>query len=399
MTDAQNNGTIAIAGAGIAGLSAAAALKLKGFDASVFERETGLEPIGAGIQLGPNATRIMEGWDLDLLGAAFEPEAIELRNARSGSLLNTIPLRRAARARYGAPYVTLLRADLQKALLNRASELAIPISYSAPITKAAEQDGGVSIEAGGEVLRAAALIGADGLNSSIRSLFKIQPRRYSTHSVAWRAMIPLAAVPAPMRGVIVNWMAGSAHFVHYPVSGGTQMNAVLVIDDIYRQDGEVTGQDVMPYLQERTRGWGELPQSIAGSTKEWSPWRVYGVEKWPGGEGRIQLIGDAWHAMRPHLASGGVMAIEDGAALAESLAAVPGDIAEGLKRFRAARGRRVWRVAAASAQMGRIYHLPSPFSMVRDLAIRAASGSMLLAWNDWLYGLHRVSRGGKVPLE
>jgi salicylate hydroxylase len=398
MIAAQKIGTIAIAGAGIAGLSAAAALKLKGFNAAVFERETYLEPTGAGIQLGPNATCIMEGWELDLLGTSYEPEAIELRNARSGALLNTIPLRRAARARYGAPYVTLLRADLQKALFTRAQELGIPISYGMPIAKAMAQDGGVSIETGGEDLRVAALIGADGLNSSVRRIFRIQPRRYSTHSVAWRAMPPLAAVPAPMRGAIVNWMAGGAHLVHYPVSGGTQMNAVLVIEDIYSQDGEGVGQDFMSYLQDRTRGWGELPRSIVSSTNAWSPWRMYGIEKWPGGGGHIQLIGDAWHAMRPHLASGGVMAIEDGAGLAESLAANPGDIAEGLRRFRAERGPRVWQVAAASAQMGRIYHFPAPFSAVRDLAIKAAPGSMLLARNDWLYGLQHVSRAGKGRL-
>jgi salicylate hydroxylase len=387
--------SIAIAGAGIAGLSAAVALKLKGFNSAVFERETNLESTGAGIQLGPNATRIMEGWDLDLLGTSYEPEAIELRNARSGALLNTIPLRRAARARYGAPYVTLLRADLQTALFNRAQELGIPISYGMPIAKAVIQDGGVSIETGGGEFKAGALIGADGLNSSVRRFFRVQPRRYPAHSVAWRAMPPLAAVPAPMRRAIVNWMAGGAHLVHYPVSGGTQMNAVLVIDDIYREDGEATGQDFMSYLQDRTRSWGELPRSIVSSTNAWSPWRMYGIEKWPGGEGRIQLIGDAWHAMRPHLASGGVMAIEDGAGLAGSLAAMPGDISEGLRRFRAERGPRIWRVAAASALMGRIYHFPAPFSAVRDLAIKSAPGSMLLARNDWLYGLHRVSRGGK----
>src|SRR5215475_10369628 len=90
--------TIAIAGAGIAGLSAAIALKLAGFEAAVFERETALEPIGAGIQMGPNATRILDGMNLTLRGSACEPEAIELRNARSGVLLNAIPLGRTARA-------------------------------------------------------------------------------------------------------------------------------------------------------------------------------------------------------------------------------------------------------------------------------------------------------------
>ena len=116
---------LVIAGAGIAGLSAAIALRLAGFSVAIFEREEALKEVGAGIKIGPSATRIMESWELDLLGSSVEPESIELRNAISGASLNRIPLRRAARARYGSPYLTLLRADVQKALLNRAKELEI----------------------------------------------------------------------------------------------------------------------------------------------------------------------------------------------------------------------------------------------------------------------------------
>ena len=128
------------------------------------------------------------------------------------------------------------------------------------------------------------------------------------------------------------------------------------------------------YLQRRLSGWAETPLSVIASAPEWLKWRIFGVEKWQGGEGRVQLIGDAWHAMRPYLASGGVMAIEDGAAIAVSLTKSRGDIVEGLKLFRKSRGPRVWHVAQASAQMGRVYNCPQPFDMVRDLAIRLSSG-------------------------
>ncbi len=131
-------GRIAIAGAGIAGLSAAIALKLAGYSVAIFEREQELREVGAGIQMGPHATRVMESWNLDLLGNAVEPEELELRNARSGALLNTLPLKPGARVRYGSPYLTLLRADLQKALLARAGELEIPIQYGAPVSSARE---------------------------------------------------------------------------------------------------------------------------------------------------------------------------------------------------------------------------------------------------------------------
>ncbi len=382
-------GPVAIAGAGIAGLSAAIALKLKGVPVSIYERETTLEPVGAGIQMGPNATRIMEGWTLDLLGASAEPEAIQLRNAISGSLLNTIPLRRAARARYGSPYVTLMRADLQKALLGRAQELEIPIGFGAPISHAEQADERVSIEAGGKWTEAAALIGADGIKSTVREIAGFHPRRYSAQSVAWRAMLPASAIPAPLRSVIVAWMAPGAHLVHYPVREGASINAVLIVDDIFRSDSVAGADEALPYLLERLKGWAELPLSAIASTASWLHWRMFGIEKWDGGSGRIQAIGDAWHGMLPHLGSGGVMAIEDGDALAASLTEASSNIDKGLQLFREKRGRRVWKVAQASAFMGRVYHCPQPFDIARDLTIRMYPGSALLRWNDWLYGVQR----------
>ena len=185
------NGQIAIAGAGIAGLSAAIALKLAGYSVAIFEREQELHEVGAGIQMGPHATRVMESWHLDLLGSAVEPEDLELRRATSGALLNTLPLKPGARVRYGSPYLTLLRADLQKALLARAGELEIPIEYGAPVSSARDNGGGVAVEAGGISLAAAALIGADGIKSAVRSLAGFHPRVSSVQAVAWRALLPL----------------------------------------------------------------------------------------------------------------------------------------------------------------------------------------------------------------
>ncbi|MGO9484883.1 MAG: FAD-dependent monooxygenase [Rhodomicrobium sp.] len=382
---AHSNGKIAIAGAGVAGLSAAIALKLAGYSVAIFEREQELHEVGAGIQMGPHATRVMEGWHLDLLGSAVEPETLELRNAHTGALLNTIPLKAGARVRYGSPYLTLMRTDLQKALLARANELDIPIRYGAAISRAHDEGSGVAIEAAGASLAAAALIGADGIKSAVRGLAGFHPRLFSAQAVAWRGLLPLSAIPAPMRNAIVLWMAPGAHLVHYPVSGGARINAVLIIDDVFQMDRE-DQSDVTAYLQRRLSGWAETPLQAIASAPEWLKWRLSGVEKWTGGEGRVQLIGDAWHAMRPYLASGGVMAVEDGAALAASLTESRGDIVEGFKLFRKSRGPRVWRVAEASAQIGRIYNCPQPFDMVRDLVIRLSSGSRLLGRNDWLFG-------------
>ena len=160
------------------------------------------------------------------------------------------------------------------------------------------------------------------------------------------------------------------------------MGAMLWGDDYKHGDGGAG--DHRPESLDRVSNWAELPRHILGLTNVWQPWALYGVEKWEGGAGRIQTIGDAWHAMRPFLASGGVIAIEDGAALASCLDGAK--IEAGLKKFREKRGPRVWQVAERSALMGRIYHCPQPFDAVRDLAIKHASASSLLERNDWLYG-------------
>ncbi|KAI94551.1 hypothetical protein T281_10370 [Rhodomicrobium udaipurense JA643] len=384
MTNSAQKEKIAIAGAGIAGLSAAIALRLAGHPVDIFEAEPKLQPFGAGIQIGPNATRILESWNVALLGTGFEPENIEIHNARTGSLLNTVPLREAARARYGAPYVTLLRKDLQNALLSRARDLGAVPKYSTPVTGAEMTKDGFQVTAGGRPYTLDALIGADGIGSEVRKFAWGTKQPVSANAVAWRAILPITAVPEAARKNIGVWMATGGHFVHYPVSGGSSLNGVLVLDDDYRNDGEPDRNDPLPYLLHRLEGWAPQVRETVSSTKAWLPWQLRGLEKWDGGHGRVQCIGDAWHAMRPYLASGGVMAIEDGAALASALAG-KGSIEAKLARFREKRAARVWQVAERSALIGRIYHVAQPFDVVRDLAIKKSSPAKLLERNDWLY--------------
>ncbi len=378
---------VAIAGAGIAGLSAAISLRLAGFLPLVLEREAQLRALGAGIQLGPNATRILERWGVSLPDTVCEPDGLELRNARTGSLLNTIPLGEAVRARYGSNYLTMLRADLQSALLHRANGISCSIQFGNPVAGVRDEGNRAIIETAKGAVDASALIAADGLRSTVRSLTSFGARPVSANAVAWRALLPPGAVPAPLRTVIAIWMGSGAHLVHYPVSGGSALNAVLVIEQQnWLSVPPTLGESSpLPSLLRCIRDWSEVPAAAIAASKNWQPWLIHSSPKSRGGAGRIQLIGDAWHAMPPFLASGGVMAIEDGEALASSLSEGDGDIIRKLEAFRRGRAKRVWRVAAASARMGRIYHLPRPFDAVRDAAIAAMPGSRLLSSNDWMY--------------
>jgi salicylate hydroxylase len=343
--------------------------------------------VGAGIQLGPNATRILERWGVSLPSSVCEPEGLELRSARTGALLNTIPLGETVRTRYGAPYLTMLRADLQSALLRRAGDVSCSIQFGNPVAEARDEGKRTIIETAKGSVEASALIGADGLHSTVRDFSRLAAQPVSANAIAWRALLSPGAVPAPLRSIIAVWMGSGAHLVHYPVSGGSALNAVLIIDQ-HNWPGApapLAESSQLPALLRRIRDWPDLPSAAITSIDDWRPWAIYRSPKSRGGAGRIQLIGDAWHAMPPFLASGGVLAIEDGAALASSLAESHGAIVQGFEIFRAQRARRVWRTASASARMGRIYHMPRPFDAVRDAAIKAMPASRLLSANDWLY--------------
>lgn len=420
MTAAADSAPIVIAGAGLAGLSAAIALKLAGFTVQLFEREAELKPAGAGIQLGPNATRILAQWGIPFPDSACKPEALELRNARNGALLNKIPLGGTALARYGAPYATMLRSRLQEALFTRAREVGCSIHFGCPVTAVSEDRDGVTIVASETEVRASALIGADGLWSQIRSRIPSSPAPSYTQTVVWRSLLPAEALPQSFRQSVTVWLASGAHLVHYPVSSDSTYNAVLAIDDDWRAANlnAADTSSVLPRLLRRLEDWAQVPVHALAAGKDWRPWPLYRLSPWKGGLGRIQLIGDAWHAMPPFLASGGVMAIEDAANLAASFAkagkaiasqrakpsspkktagrsetgAPPNtidsyDVAEiAFVLFRKMRAARVWRVAERSADMGRIYHFPRPFDRIRDAIIAALPAHALLARNDWLYG-------------
>lgn len=370
-------GPIGIAGAGIAGLTAAVALTLAGFRCTVYERQAALEPIGAGLQLGPTATAILAKLGIALPETACFPDAIDLRNAASGAALNAIPVRGAFETKYGAPYATLLRAELQAALLARAHELECDIRFGAPVEPQSARTPRFSTNNTDED-SPSAVIGADGVHSTVRSAISTAPAVRVPITV-YRALVPPSALPAPFRTGVTVWMAPGAHLVHYPVQGGDAVNAVLAVDGFADDQTQVAG----PPLD--TQGWSHVPAAILEAASAWMVWPLLEVRPWKGGTRVVQTIGDAWHAMPPFLASGAVMGIEDGFSLAQSFRACGGDAIRALDRFRDVRGPRVWQASRRSGFMGRTYHMDPPGSLVRDAIIRSLPTPALAARMDWLY--------------
>ncbi|MDX2266128.1 MAG: FAD-dependent monooxygenase [Hyphomicrobiales bacterium] len=362
---------ILIAGGGVGGLSAAIALSRRGFSVRVLERAPAFSESGAGVQLGPNATRILRDWGV--AGAvedrAFRPGRIELFDAASGVRLNCVPLGARVAQRYGAPYLTLLRAGLHEALLLAATQRGVEITTGFTVEAVSQTAAGVSaISTEGERASGAALIGADGLRSAVRRAIAPDARLKETGAVAWRANTPVAGDP----GDVGVWLHAARHLVRYPVDRGRSWNFVAV-----------TREAAAPDFAD----WPAVIRDAAPPPAEWRPWPLFEAPPLPvWSDRRMTLLGDAAHPLPPFLASGAVMAIEDAETLAMEAASSANDLPGAFQRYEQRRKARVGLVARRSRRMGEIYHMSGVMRLARNAVIAATPSMRLLARNDWLYG-------------
>ncbi len=385
---------VIVAGAGIAGLTAAVALARAGLRATVLEQAPKLEETGAGIQLGPNATNVLIALGLGarLRPLVMAPQAIRVMAGGAGREIVRIPLGQEIERRYGAPYWTIHRGDLQAALAAAAGdEQDITLNLGMRVEEFAAHVKGVTAltRSGGQVSdqRGMALIGADGVWSSIATHLE-QPRPRFSHRTAWRALVPAEAVPDEFREPLVHlWLGTDAHLVHYPVKGGRLINVVGIVHEEFRKPGWSAAGARAEILRQFARwSWDDKARALIALPERWLKWPLYArPAPFRGGNGPVTLIGDAAHPMLPFLAQGAGMAIEDAAVLAHFLAHFRDDPADALRGYEGARWHRTYRAQQASRKQGRIYGLSGPEALVRNLAMRAMGGEKLLARQDWLY--------------
>ena len=386
--------TIVVAGAGIGGLTAALALAGKGFRVIVMEKAERLEEAGAGLQLSPNASRILIELGLQdrLQARAVTPDAISMMSARSGGEIARLPLGEEAGRRAGAPYWVLHRADLQAALQaqvndNPAIELRLGCQFDDVVTDA----GGVIVTQRSGATRhrepALALIGADGVWSAVRQrLFPhIQPQ--FSGLIAWRGTFETAQLPSEhTSGRVQLWMGSNAHLVAYPISGGRQINVVAILQGAWNRPGwSVDGDATEIRTAFMARRWPGPARMMIGAVDSWRKWALFTVSHdadWTSGP--VTLLGDAAHAMLPFAAQGAGMAIEDAAVLAQCLGRVD-DAPAALRRYAGLRRARVMRVQATARRNGTIYHLGGVAALLRDTVIRAIGAQRVLARQDWIY--------------
>jgi len=383
---------ILVAGGGIAGLAAAVGARAAGWEVRVFEKAEAFGEAGAGLQLGPNATRILDQWGLldrpEL--RPFEPQRLSVRDAVDGRELGSLRLGAQARQRYGSPYLTLHRADLHSVLLDAAARAGAHLHAGVTITSA-RVDGELAQAdlAGGTRVEADALAVADGVWSTLRGqLIGDGPAPPSGH-VAYRAMLPMAPLPASLRGPEVQaWLGPRMHLVRYPVRGGEALNVVAFIEGQAQAGWEQDAGDEA--LRAVARGsCGEL-QALVEAVSQWRLWPVHDRPPLPSeaamARGRAALLGDAAHPMRPYLAQGAGMALEDAAALQKVLAVCDGrvlDVPTCLSRYALDRWQRCARVQARSLRNGWIFHADGPLRLARNLSMRAGGEKLLDL--PWLY--------------
>jgi salicylate hydroxylase len=387
--------TIVIAGAGIGGLTAALALAARGFRIVLLEQAERLEEAGAGIQLSPNASRILI--DLGVGGRlaplAMPPEAICVHTARGRDLVR-MPLGRAAEVFYGAPYWMVHRGDLQGALLATAlSHPDIALELGAKVEEFAVHPNGITVEYTRRTVatdtHCGVLVGADGLWSAVRRrLGDDRPPRPAGRT-AWRATVPAAAVAPRWREPEVHlWLGRGAHLVHYPVMGGAAVNIVAIAHDPWESMGWSTPGTREEVLTQFPAGsWAASARDLLAIPERWLKWALYDrppLGRW--GFGPVTLLGDAAHPMLPFLAQGAAMAIEDAAVLADALAKTPADPERALRAYEKERRPRTARIQQAARRNGRIYHLAGPLALLRNLVMRVlVGGDLLIRRYDWIY--------------
>jgi len=347
---------ILVIGAGIGGLAAALALLRRGLDVEVYEQAQELREVGAGVQISPNGSRVLQALGVldDARRTACETQGKEVRLWNTGQTWKLFDLGPEAVRRYGFPYFTVYRVDLHNTLIAAVRAIkpgAIHLGCRC-LSVVADDSEAIARFADGNEVRGRALIGADGIHSAVRqSLFGEVETRYA-HLMAWRGVLPMDKVPTHLRRpVATNWIGPGGHVIHYPLRNGKLMNFVGYLERDAWVAESWTERGTAAECAHDFAGWHSDVQALIASVDEpfkWGMLRRPPLASW--NRGRATLLGDACHAMLPFLAQGAVMALEDGLVLGRAIDEHDGDDVTALATYEQSRQARTYSAVEGSSQ-------------------------------------------------
>src|SRR5271156_898628 len=381
---------IIVIGAGIGGLAAALTLRRAGFDVQVFEQASELREVGAGIQISPNASRILHrlGLKEPMRRMGVRPHAIVIRRWDDGRELARQPLAGACERNFGALYYNSHRAELLVLLSAAVPQGVLLLDHRCVgLTQHSDR---VEVQFhNGATADADIVVGADGIHSTVReAIVGPESPRFSGH-VAYRGLVPAARVAH--LGIEVEasvWWGPDHHFVHYFVGEGARyLNWVAITPGEWRIESWTARGEVADALKE-FEGWHPQVREIIGSVDATNRWALYDRDPLPHWTvGRVTLMGDAAHPMLPYMAQGAVQSIEDAAVLAKCLErADANDPGAALRRYEETRKPRASRCQEGSRRNAILYHLGDGEEQRKRDANLASSTTAPLPQNTWLYG-------------
>lgn len=389
---------VIVVGAGIGGLTTALALSGAGHEVRVVERASGFGEVGAGVQTGPNATRVLHALGLEaaLSAVAVAPGEFRFLRWDDDSRLTTWPLAGYLDVKYGAPYYTLYRPDLITLLaaalgdIVRFRRTVTAVEAAAPHPVVHFADGGTET--------ADAVVGADGIHSVVRrSTVAETPPRFSG-MCAYRALVSGDDLPEPPEHVVRNWLGPNQHLVAYPVGAGARyLNLVCIVPATdWRTESWITPGSLAE-LRAHFRDWSPRLNALLDHVREpvyrWGLYDREPIPRWS--TATTTLVGDACHPMLPFLAQGAAQAIEDAAALTAALPADAADdgVAAALEAYESKRRPHTARIQRQSWTNNVQFHLPDgPGQQARDAALAAGEGLSVDSLS-WVYG-NNVLEGG-----
>jgi salicylate hydroxylase len=391
--------TILIAGAGIGGLTAALSLLRKGFDVEIYDQAPSLREVGAGVQISANASRVLYALGLgdELARIGMKPTERETRLWNTGQTWRQMALGASAVERYGFPHFTVHRADLQNMLVEALGrEKPDAIRLDAKCVDFSQSDTGVVLRLDdGQTITGDALIGADGIHSTIRRLLFGASQPQFTGFMAWRGLARADKLPRHLtQPVNTNWISRNAHAVHYLVRQGQLLNIIAVVE---RDDWRIeswTEQGTVAEWAADYAGWHEDIQAIIRNIEVPYKWALMVHEPLPRWSvGRVTLLGDACHSTLPFLAQGAAMAIEDGYVLARCAERHPGDLSAAFAQYQGARIERTTQmVRGAAEQTTRLHNqsLADPATAEGHIK-REYEEKLVRQRMDWLYSYDAVT--------